>query len=201
MSPIEKITELFSKFPGIGPRQARRFAYYLLGTDSHTAESLKRAIDDVRHNVRSCKECMRYFNTNGNNLTLCPICANPNRSHDTLLIVEKDTDLEAVEKTGVYDGVYFVLGGTVSFMEKKPKTSANMSALQKRLSALSEDTEIILGLSATPEGEHTAEHIRSLIEEKNPNIRVTMLGRGLSTGSELEYVDTDTMRNALTSRK
>jgi recombination protein RecR len=126
------------------------------------------------------------------------------------MIVARDSDLEAVEKSGVYNGLYFVLGGIVPILEKEPEKRVRLAELKKRVQGLPlyKNTratlvqEIILSMSATPDGEHTAEVVKVFLEKniKDSKVKITVLGKGLSTGTELEYSDTETLKNALKNR-
>jgi recombination protein RecR len=117
------------------------------------------------------------------------------------MIVSRDVDLDSIEKSHVYNGLYFVLGGTIPILEKEPEKKVRLKELKEKL----DDTdfkEIILSLNLTADGENTAEYIRQFILDNSfdNGIKITVLGRGLSTGSELEYVDAETIRNALENR-
>jgi recombination protein RecR len=211
MDALNKLTEYFREFPGIGPRQARRFAYFLLTKSPSFADELARLVVEIKKNMRVCDSCFRFYaggrgSDGAKSSTTCNICSNTERNHAELMVVARDVDLETIEKSGTYTGVYFVLGGTVPILEKSPETRIRSRELLKRIGAgekgKSAEKEIILSLSATPEGEHTGEIIRSLLKpvaEKN-GIKITVLGRGLSTGAELEYSDADTIKNALKNR-
>lgn len=209
MSPIDRLTEYFREFPGIGPRQARRFAYHLLTRNTSTLEDISRLIIDIKKNVRVCTSCFRFFSTQNSSMTnatssdLCPICSDPGRDHTQLMIVSRDADFESIEKSRAYQGLYFILGGTVPILEKAPETRIRSRELASRITTDTSIAEIIISQSATSEGEHTADYIRSLIKNTIANrpLAISVLGRGLSTGSELEYADADTIKNALTNRK
>lgn len=201
MSILDRLTEQFIHFPGIGPRQAKRFVYYLLTRDHRTLDSIARLIGELKNEVHHCELCFRYFT--GRERKLCDICANPNRAHEVLMVVEKDADLETIERSGGFEGVYFILGGTVPILDKEPEKRVRASALLKRITA--EDgnlREIILALSATTEGDITERYLKELLEPHRTlhSITISHLGRGLSTGTELEYSDADTIRNALQNR-
>ncbi|MAZ67650.1 recombination protein RecR [bacterium] len=200
MSEVDKLTELFTRFPGIGPRQARRFVFFLLRQDAGYRNTLTRAIQDIAANIRQCSLCLRYAQLQAKE-PICDICANSGRSKSELMIVEKDTDVEQMEKSGAYSGQYFVLGDTLSLTGKKSfiREKELASYLKKHGDELE---EIILALSATPDGEYTTEHLALKLEEGTSikNAKVTVLGRGLSTGSELEYADTRTLEHALKNR-
>jgi recombination protein RecR len=204
MDALNKLTEYFREFPGIGPRQARRFAYFLLTKSPSFADELARLVVEIKKSMRVCDSCFRFYaggrGSGAATATICTICSNTERNHAELMVVARDVDLETIEKSGTYNGMYFVLGGTVPILEKSPETRVRSRELLKRISA--GEKEIILSLSATPEGEHTEEIIRTLLKpvaEKN-GIKITVLGRGLSTGAELEYSDADTIKNALKNR-
>ncbi len=201
---FEKLIEYFLKFPGIGPRQAKRFGYFLAGTDKKFAEELAKLILEIKKNVIQCQSCWSFFESaaerTSNN---CSICANLNRDTLLLMVIEKDVDLENIEKSGVYNGKYFVLGGAISLADGAKKQNhlrfkELFDKVQKEM-----PKEIILATSATIEGENTARYIEKILEPVNKkfHLKITRLGRGLSTGTELEYIDSETMSNALKSRK
>lgn len=201
MHHITKLAELFQKFPGIGPRQARRFVYFLLGQDKEILNDLSEQIKKIRAQVVECKECHRFFDADGY-ADVCDMCSSPNRDEHLLMVVEKDADLDAVEKSGLYHGRYFVLGGTIPILNHTNellRSDILKKLVEKRKSMLA---EIIIATSASPEGDITADHIREVIEPiVGSSVRISLLGRGLSTGTELEYSDTETIKNALTNRR
>jgi recombination protein RecR len=198
-SSFDKLTELFGRFPGIGPRQAKRFVYFLLTQPSAFAVELAKELEQIKRDVAQCTECQRFFRGAGNH---CHICESAARNNRQLLIVEKDVDLDAIEKSGVYKGLYFVLGGIIPILEAVPETKVRLQTLtaliKRRANSLE---EIILALSATPDGDHTADVIREKLQSTIPAVPIHVLGRGLSTGSELEYADRETLRNAFEGRK
>src|SRR3989344_4542877 len=118
MDSFNKLSDLFRQFPGIGPRQAKRFVFFLLSRDKEYLEELNTLVANLKDHIVQCKECFRFFQKK-NGSTLCPICADPNRDTGELMVVAKDTDLEALEKSNTYFGKYFVLGGTIALVEKK----------------------------------------------------------------------------------
>jgi len=195
MSPIDRLTELFEKFPGIGPRQARRFVQYLLATSPSTRNDLAEQIKALGLNTAQCRMCYRWFTKEAKE-TLCPICSNEARDKTLLFVVEKDADIDNVERSG-YKGLYFVLGGTIALGSDEPGKYIRLRELQTRV-AENTLTEIILGLSATTEGDHTREILQEKL--KSAGTKTSSLGRGLSTGSELEYADPDTIAQALGNR-
>ncbi len=206
MNPFDKLVVYFERFPGIGARQAKRFVFHLLNLSSSDLKELSELIANLNQNVTSCRECMRYFTRHQSGDNLCVICADPNRDRQKVMVVSHDSDIPAVERSGVYDGLYFVLGGTVPLMSdtkvtNKLKTPALRQLLEERVKAA--ELEVILGFATNPDGENTARYIESVIAKlSEPNkYRISRLGRGLSTGSELEYSDPETIKNALWGRK
>ena len=202
MNPIDKLTEYFREFPGIGPRQARRFVYYLLTRSPAMLEEISRLILEIKREVHVCSKCFRFYTSKNraNPADMCPICADQNRNASILMVVSKDADLEAVEKANVYQGLYFVLGGIVPILEKEPASRIRARELINRITSDKNIAEVVLSLSATPDAEHTAEVVKSMIHDVAAQLPVTILGRGLSTGSELEYSDTDTIKSAFKNR-
>jgi recombination protein RecR len=199
MDSLNKLAEYFADFPGIGPRQAKRFVYYLLTRNARDLEEISRLIIDIKRSVKVCAGCFRFFPEGKNASVLCPICANPNRSQEQLMIVARDVDFESIEKSHVYNGLYFILGGTIPILEKEPERKVRLKELKDKMSK-GKFGEVILSLNITADGENTADYIRQFISSNFPDTKVTVLGRGLSTGSELEYVDTETIKNALQNR-
>ncbi|MEX2405673.1 MAG: toprim domain-containing protein [Candidatus Paceibacterota bacterium] len=204
-NPIEQLTSLFSSFPGIGPRQARRFTYYLLRKNVNFRSQLTDLITSLGKNVRVCKESFQHFYTTTKE-SLSPIERDSNRDRDLLMIVERESDLESIEKSRVYNGRYFVLGGNVPAMEKDPQKYIRLHELKKRVERgkkANELSEIIIATSATPDGDNTQGHVLKTLSPllEDTDIKTSTLGRGLSTGTELEYIDVDTMKEALENRK
>lgn len=208
MNPIEKLIDAFEHFPGIGPRQARRFVQYLLSSSPSQRTDLAEAIKKLGIGSAQCKKCYRWFVKNNTSDELCNICGNARRNAALLFVVEKDADIDNIEKSG-FRGLYFVLGGTVPLAAEEPAKHIRMRELVHRVEVEAAPTnsiallqEVILGLSATTEGDHT----RLILQEKlmpiaeGFGLKLSSLGRGLSTGSELEYADPDTIANALNSR-
>ncbi len=201
MNSIDKLTKLFSEFPGIGPKQARRFVYFLIKKNKGYTEDLISEIKNLGQEIKICSECKRYFE-NSNNRSICNICSDESRDNSLLMIVSRDVDLLNVEKGRFYNGKYFVLGGNVPILDKNPEERIRLRELIQFLNNKKGITEIILGLDANSEGEYTSNLIKENITdivEKN-KIKITELGRGLSIGSELEYSDPETIKNALKNR-
>lgn len=207
MDIIDKLAEIFKEFPGIGERQARRFVYFLMSKTPAYNENLSQFILDLKKEVAQCKECFRFFILNSKKEKLCEVCGNPHTDSTLLMILEKDSDLESVKKSRVYHGKYFVLGGLVPIVEKNTKSRIRIEELKNKISNSKELGEIILAFSLNPQGDHTDSYIREQIKDmankndKQQKIKISSLGRGLSTGTELEYSDNDTLKNALKNRQ
>ncbi len=204
MSDLDKLINLFETFPGVGGRQARRFAFHVLTMNESDTAELSRLVKNLTSTVTECQSCHRFFSTT-NNEALCSICSSSNRDHARLLVVERDTDIQAIERAGVYDGLYFVLGGTVPLLntkENKKLRGGTLKATVETRIKENELSEVILGFSVNPDGENTARFVESIVEPllKEIDGTISYLGRGLSTGSELEYADAETIKNALKNR-
>ncbi len=204
MSPIDKLTALFERFPGIGPRQARRFVQYLLTANPSIRQELSESIKALAAQTNQCKKCYRWYpvKTQASNgagaKDFCDICNDPQRDKTILFVIEKDADVDNVERSG-FKGLYFVLGGTIPLASEEPTKYIRLAPLLKRVETeVTSLKEIILGLSATTEGDHTRQILQEKLRELP--VKLSSLGRGLSTGSELEYADPDTIQQALGNR-
>lgn len=197
--PIERLTSIFERFPGIGPRQAVRFVQFLLRSSPTLRSELLDAVEGLSGGVRQCQSCARYHA--GKN-DVCSICGNKERDGRYLAVVSSDADLAALERSGTYRGHYFVLGGTISLASEKT-TGLRIPQLLKSLPTREMLSEIILAFPANPEGDATSTRLREDLEAALllREISITSLGRGLSTGSELEYADPDTIQSAIESRR
>lgn len=204
MDSINKLAELFKEFPGIGPRQAKRFVYYLLSRNGGYLENLSKLIAELRSEIKNCPSCFRFFPNDAAKSHLCSVCCDGGREASNLMIVARDVDFEAIEKSHSYTGFYFILGGTVPILEKEPEKKIRakelMNLVKKRATAGLK--EVIVATSVNPEGENTFDYITKLLlpTVKEFGIKLSILGRGLSTGTELEYSDSDTIKNALKNR-
>ena len=193
---IQKLIDLFSKFPTIGPRTAARFVFYLVHKPKEEVEELISSIANLRKNIKICPLCQKLYEKE---TELCSICSDPQRNKSLLCIVSNETDLEALEKTKKYQGLYFILGGTVSRLKKADIEKLKIKELEKRLRNNREIKEIILALNPTTEGEATTLYLERLLKPSNK--KITRLGRGLPLGGELEYADEETLTSALESRR
>ncbi len=203
--PINKLIGLFARFPGIGPRQAARFVFYLLKSGS--SPELVAALEEFEGRVKFCSQCYRSVETETLGQILCSFCRSPKRDTNLIAVVEKESDLHNLEKTGSYSGLYHVLGGFISPLDESSPAPLHLGELAERVKKILESgssCEVILATSANTEGDTTAMYIeRVLAPLKNqyPGFKVSRLGRGLALGSEIEYADEITLKNALTNRK
>ncbi|MFT5179470.1 MAG: recombination protein RecR [Candidatus Paceibacteria bacterium] len=199
MSPIDKLTEYFREFPGVGPRQAKRFVYFLLRKNDSYLNDMVRMIPDLKNSVQVCTDCFRYFPINHSGENICNVCGSK-RDTKQLIVVARDVDFDAIEKSDEYDGYYFILGGQLPVLEKEPGKKIRVVELKQLVERRKIDglEEVILALSANPEGDNTVEYLKKELE--NTGLNISTLGRGLSTGTELEYSDRDTISNALKNR-
>jgi len=201
--PIQNLIDEFAKLPSVGPRQAARFVFYLLNQPKEEIEKFAKKLF-VLKKIKYCSFCNRTIEPASAKATarldLCEICRDKNRDRSTVCIIEKDTDIESIEKTKRYNGLYYVIG-----TEDEKKQLERLKTLIEKIKKSSKKIEeIIIATDATTEGETIALYAsRQLGELKKsyPQLKITRLGRGLSTGSELEYMDEDTLTNALLGRK
>ena len=189
---ITGLIEQLSRLPGIGSKSAQRLAFHIINMPVEQAEKLSQAIVDARKNVRYCRECQTLTDND-----ICPICANPKRDHDTIMVVETTRDLAAYEKTGKYEGVYHVLHGAISPMLGIGPNDIRLKELMTRLGKESVQ-EVIIATNSNLEGETTAMYLSKLI--KPTGIRVTRIASGVPVGGDLEYTDEVTLLRALEGR-
>src|SRR3989338_10157977 len=181
MDNTQKLIELFKEFPGIGPRQAKRFVYFLLNRNPGYANDLSKLIMEVRGTVHSCDTCFRFF-ANGTSSS-CPVCRDKSRDKKLLMLVSHDVDFENIEKTHFYNGYYFILGGAIPILEKNPEKRIRQNDLIKVIEKRIKDglSEIILALNYSPEGENPLSYLSQILKplaDKN-SIKISTLGRGL----------------------
>ena len=177
-----------------------------MSRNSAYTQNVSMLISDLKKETTQCKECFRFFilPTRGDfNKNICEICSNTNIDTSLLMIIEKDSDLESVRKSKVYNGKYFILGGLVPIVEKTTKNRIRIEELKQKINKETNLKEIILAFSLNPQGDHTDQYTREQIKDLTDklNIKISSLGRGLSTGTELEYSDNETLKNALKNRQ
>lgn len=205
--PLQTLIDLFTKFPGVGPRQASRFAFFLLNEKNGLAERLADSLKEVQSGVVFCSECFRSMER-ADGTPRCSFCRDPKRSQRMIAVVERESDMRSMEEIGAFPGVYHVLGGTLDPLESESPSRLHLRELHRRAKTLaeqmSEPLEVILATNSTTEGDTTAlyiDRVLSPLKERHPHLKISRLGRGLSLGAELEYADQITLKNALTNRK
>jgi recombination protein RecR len=203
MNSIDKLSEIFSHFPGIGPRQARRFVYYLLSRQNGYNHELVEAIENLKRDTKQCSVCMRFFPKDSGTSDVCLICRDNTRDNSLLMVVPRDVDFDAIEKSKSYKGFYFVLGGSLPILEKDPQSRIRIRELNNLINKKIKEGlgELILAMNANTEGENTSDFLKEeLTKLYKDKFSISVLGRGLSTGAEIEYADPDTLKNALLHR-
>lgn len=188
---INKLIEELAALPGIGSKTAQRLAFHLINMPQERVNRLAGAMIDAKANVRYCKECYTLTDKD-----ICPVCANRNRNHKMIMVVENVRDLAAYEKTGRYEGVYHVLHGAISPMLGIGPGDIKLKELMERLQGDAE--EVIIATNSSLEGETTAMYISKMI--KPTGIRVTRIASGVPVGGDLEYIDEVTLLRALEGR-
>lgn len=188
---INKLIEELAALPGIGNKSAQRLAFYLINMPQDKVNRLATTIIEAKANVRYCKECFTLTDRE-----VCPVCANKNRNHKQIMVVENTRDLAAYEKTGRYEGVYHVLHGAISPMLGIGPGDIKLKELIERLQGDVE--EVIIATNSSLEGETTAMYISKMV--KPTGIRVTRIASGVPVGGDLEYIDEVTLLRALEGR-
>ena len=190
---IQKLLDELERLPGIGPKSAQSIAYYILNTDSEAALRLASAIEEVKDSVRFCSQCFNYAEDD-----LCEICSSPRRDKSAICVVSEPRDIPPIERTGVFSGVYHVLGGALSPMDGIGPEDLHVAELMSRLSS-NEINEVVIATNPNIEGETTATYLARLI---NPlGILVTRAASGLPVGGNLEFADELTLGRAIEARR
>lgn len=204
MSNLDKLITYFEDFPGTGARQAKRFAFHVLTLPKEKVDELAKLIISLQDDVIECESCRRFFAKNGGSSRLCAVCSDTSRDITKLMVVTADSDIQAIERSGTYDGLYFVLGSTVPLLNSKESNKLRSGSLKSLVETRLKDglSEIILAFAVNPDGENTGRFVESILRDLDDidNAKISYLGRGLSTGSELEYADPETIKNALRNR-
>ncbi len=188
---INRLIEELGALPGIGSKSAQRLAFHLINMPQDKVNRLANTIMEAKANVRYCRECFTLTDKE-----ICPVCANRNRNHRMIMVVENTRDLAAYEKTGRYEGVYHVLHGAISPMLGIGPGDIKLKELIERLQGDVE--EVIIATNSSLEGETTAMYISKMI--KPTGIRVTRIASGVPVGGDLEYIDEVTLLRALEGR-
>ncbi len=190
---IEQLIHLMSKLPALGPRSARRAVLHLLSKKETFFIPLIQSMQSVLDHVRSCPEC-----GNMDTSSPCSICSDPNRNKGQICVVRDVTDLWALERAGVFRGVYHVLGGLLSALDGIGPDELNIQSLMNKISEY-HATEVILALPATVEGQSTVHYLTEKLESFP--IHISTLSRGVPIGGELDYLDDGTLQTAFNTRR
>src|SRR3989338_100606 len=207
---FKDVVKLFQKLPGVGPRQAARFVIALMDKPEAELEEFGRAVANLRKEISFFTTC---FNISDNpDVTvgapteeaggaLCSVCLDNKRDQTKLLVVEKVTDLDSIERTGLYKGLYHVLGGAINPLDGLTPETLRLKELGDRITNMAgKNVELIIATNPNTAGETTSHYIREVFGNKK-GVYLTRLARGLSSGSNLEYTDEITLKNALDYRK
>jgi recombination protein RecR len=190
---MARLIDELRKLPGVGTKSAQRFAFHILRATDGDAAALSQAILSLKQHLRLCSLC--------NNITdvdPCAYCTNAARNGRTICIVEEPTNINAIEKTRSYNGLYHVLHGTLSPVNGVGPEQLRLSNLFPRLDAAD---ELILATSPTIEGEATARYLLDTIRATHPSLRISRIATGVPAGSDIEYADEVTMTRALEGRR
>ena len=188
---IGKLTEELGRLPGIGSKSAARLAYHIINMPMDQVKNLTDTITQAREKVCLCNECFNLTDRE-----VCPVCADTERDHRQIMVVENPRDLAAYEKTGKYKGVYHVLHGAISPMLGIGPADIKLKELIKRLEG--DVDELIIATNSSLEGEATAMYISKLV--KPTGIKVSRIATGVPVGGDLEYIDEVTLLRALEGR-
>ena len=190
---LQRLLDELGRLPGIGPKSAQRIAYHLLEADAEEARRLATAILEVKQQVHFCPVCFSYATRD-----TCDVCSDGSRDRAVICVVSEPRDVTAIERTGTYHGLYHVLGGVISPMDKVGPEQLHVRELLSRL-ADGEVTEIILATNPDVEGETTATYLARVIRPLG--VRVTRLASGLPVGGDLEDADEVTLGRAIEARR
>ena len=189
---LENAVNELASLPGVGSKTALRLALHMLRRDMDYTENLASALLALRRDVKYCKICHNICDNE-----VCALCANPNRDHTTICVVENVREVMAIENTGQFHGVYHVLGGIISPMDGVGPSDLNIDSLVKRV-AEGDVREVILALSTTMEGDTTNFFIYRKLS--GHDVRISTLSRGVSVGDEIEYADEITLGHSILDR-
>lgn len=190
---LQRLLDELGRLPGIGPKSAQRIAYHILESDAEEARRLAEAILDVKQHVHFCSRCFNYAT-----LDECPICQDSSRDRTRICVVSEPRDVSAIERTHAYNGLYHVLGGVISPMDKIGPEQLHVRELLQRLAEEGTE-EVILATNPNVEGEATASYLALTI--KPLGIAVSRLASGLPVGGDLEYADELTLGRAIEARR
>jgi recombination protein RecR len=190
---VEKMVEIIKKLPGVGPKMAERLSYYILEMPQNEVDKLINSIQSARIGMKNCSFCY-----NPNEYDPCLICSDLKREHNIICVVETPQDLIAVSKVKDYNGLYFVLGGSLSPLDAVGPGDIRIDKLIRRIK-IGTISEVIIATDTDSKGEMTAVYIAEII--KKLSVKVTRLGYGLPVGGDIEYADEITISRAIAGRR
>lgn len=194
---LEETIEALGMLPGVGPKTAERYAYYLFKSSDKISENIAEALNSLHTDVKSCPVTFALINADEE---VSPLYADDTRDKTTILVVEEPLDIYAIEQTKSYKGTYHVLGGAISPIDGITPEQLHIGELIKRVN---DDNvkEVIIATNPSVEGESTALLLEKMLHEQNPNLKLTRLARGLPLGVDLSYADQITLSAALENRQ
>ena len=195
-SALNDVIETLGRLPGVGPRTAERYAYYLFKSNAKVTESIAEALNGLHARVKSCPVTFALIDADED---VSPLYADPTRDKTTVLVVEEPLDIYAIEQTHGYKGTYHVLGGAVSPIDGITPDQLHIRELIERVKK-DNVAEVIIATNPSVEGESTALLLEKMLHEKNPELKLTRLARGLPLGVDLSYADQITLSAALENR-
>lgn len=190
---VRDLTQELMKLPGVGPRTAERLSLHLLRQPQTTVHQLASRLTELHANVHTCRVCYNLAETD-----ICGVCSSDSRNRALLCVVEDALDVEAIEKTGAYNGLYHVLGGVLSPLEGVGVEQLTLAELRKRIDETAV-SELIIALDHKMESDVTTRHIVQQLEDSG--VTITRLARGLPTGGDIEFADALTLGAALSGRR
>ena len=194
---LEDAIEALGMLPGVGPKTAERYAYYLFKSSDKVSDSISEALSSLHKGVKSCPITFALIDADEK---ISPLYDDPKRDKTTVMVVEEPLDIYAIEQTKSYKGTYHVLGGAISPIDGVTPEQLHIGELIKRVN---DDNvrEVIIATNPSVEGESTALLLEKMLHEQNPNLKLTRLARGLPLGVDLSYADQITLSAALENRQ
>ena len=192
MNALENLIKQLSRLPGVGAKSATRMAYHLLKCDESYNEKLSYAIGTIKEKIHKCSVCGSYTETDP-----CELCSDPKRDHTLLCIVEQPQDVMTIQNSGIYNGMYHVLGGAIDPLNGVGPEDLSFRELKERIKG-GEFREVIIATNPTEEGDTTALYVRHILQDTG--ITVSRLAAGLPIGGDLEYADRLTLARSIKGR-
>ena len=193
MTALENLSKLLSRLPGVGPKSASRIAFSLINTPKDYNELLAQSIAEIKDRVKPCSICGSFSETD-----ICPVCSDAMRDKSVLCIVEQPQDVLSIQASGIYNGLFHVLGGAINPLNGVGPENLSFDKLLKRINEGS-FSEIIIATNPTEEGDTTALYIRHILKDRE-GLSLTRLASGLPIGGDLEYADRTTLTRSFRGR-